>query len=209
MYNPSPFKQQDDQQLKSFIAQYPLATLVSMNSSGLEANHIPLYFVEDESAKPLLRGHIAKANPLWKEVADKSQVLMIFQGPQSYISPNWYPSKKEHGKVVPTWNYAAVHLSGEISFISDNAWKLDMLNTLTNKSERHQPAPWKVADAPEGYVERQMIGIVGIEISLSSMQGKWKMSQNKSDSDHQGVIDGLLESQEPNAGETADFMKRK
>ncbi|MFT5611340.1 MAG: transcriptional regulator [Arenicella sp.] len=209
MYNLSPFKQEDDQQLKSFIAQYPLATLLSINSSGLEANHIPLYFVEDEHAKPLLRGHIAKANPLWAEVADKSQVLMIFQGPQSYISPNWYPSKKEHGKVVPTWNYAVVHLRGKISFISDNAWKLDMLNTLTNKSERHQTAPWEVADAPQGYIERQLAGIVGIEISLSSMQGKWKMSQNKSASDHQGVIDGLLESQEPSAGETADFMKRK
>ncbi|MFT5136154.1 MAG: transcriptional regulator [Candidatus Azotimanducaceae bacterium] len=209
MYNLSPFKQEEDQQLKSFIAQYPLATLVSINSSGLEANHIPLYFVEDEDAKPLLKGHIAKANPLWKEVADKSRVLMIFQGPQSYISPNWYPSKKEHGKVVPTWNYAVVHLRGEISFISDNAWKLDMLNTLTNKSERHQTAPWKVADAPEGYIERQVAGIVGIEISLSSMQGKWKMSQNKSASDHQGVVDGLSNSDSPGAGETADLMKRK
>lgn len=207
MYNPSPFKQQDDQQLKGFITQYPLATLVSINSSGLEANHIPLYFIE-EAGKLLLRGHIAKANPLWKEAGDKSQVLIIFQGPQSYISPNWYPSKKEHGKVVPTWNYACVHLSGEISFISDNAWKLDMLNTLTNKSERHQAAPWKVADSPEGYIERLMAGIVGIEISLSSMQGKWKMSQNKSDSDHQGVVDGLSESDQAGTGETAEFMKR-
>ena len=207
MYNPSPFKQEDDQQLKGFIAQYPLATLVSINSSGLEANHIPLYFIED-AGKPLLRGHIAKANPLWKEVADKSQVLTIFQGPQSYISPNWYPSKKEHGKAVPTWNYAVVHLSGEISFINDNAWKLDMLNTLTNKSERHQAAPWTVADSPEGYIERQMAGIVGIEISLSSMHGKWKMSQNRSESDHQGVVDGLSESDQAGAGETADFMKR-
>ncbi|MFT7526637.1 MAG: transcriptional regulator [Arenicella sp.] len=207
MYNPSPFKQQDDQQLKSFIAQYPLATLVSISSLGLEANHIPFYFIE-EAGKPLLRGHIAKANPLWKEVADKSQVLMIFKGPQSYISPNWYPSKKEHGKVVPTWNYAAVHLSGEISFISDNAWKLDMLNTLTNKSERHQTDPWKVADSPEGHIERQMAGIVGIEISLSSMHGKWKMSQNRSESDHQGVVDGLSESGQAGTSETADFMKR-
>ncbi|MFT4671995.1 MAG: transcriptional regulator [Arenicella sp.] len=207
MHNPSPFKQQDDQQLKGFIAQYPLATLVSINSLGLGANHIPLYFIE-EAGEPLLRGHIAKANPLWKEVADKSQVLMIFQGPQSYISPNWYPSKKEHGKVVPTWNYAAVHLSGEISFISDNAWKLDMLNTLTNKSERHQTDPWKVADAPEDYVLRQMAGIVGIQISLSSMHGKWKMSQNRSESDHQGVVDGLSESDQSGTTETADFMKR-
>lgn len=208
MYNPSPFKQQDDQHLKSFIAQYPLATLVSTSSTGMEANHIPLYFVKEEEDKPLLRGHISKANPLWKEVEDKSQVLIIFQGPQSYVSPNWYPSKKQHGKVVPTWNYAAVHLSGEISFIRDNAWKLDMLNMLTNKSERHQKSPWKVSDAPQGYIQRQLAGIVGIEISLSSMQGKWKMSQNKSEGDHQGVVEGLSDSNEDGTDETANFMKR-
>ena len=206
MYIPNSFRQEDHAQLKNFIADHPLATLVSTSASGLEANHIPFYLVE-ENGEELLRGHIAKANPLWKEAQDKSQVLVIFQGPESYISPNWYPSKKEHGKVVPTWNYASVHLKGEINFIGDEQWKLNMLNTLTNTAEAQQSEPWQVADAPQDFINRQLAGIVGIEISISSTQGKWKMSQNKSDKDYQAVVEGLSKSGDSGSKETADFMK--
>ena len=135
MYIPKQFVQKDETQLKLLVANYPLAALTSVGKNGLEASHIPLHLIDDGKNNWRLIGHVARANPLWKTLDDQSKVLAIFQGPQSYVSPNLYPTKKEHGKAVPTWNYIVVHAKGHIRFIHDGEWKLDMLTTLTHQLE--------------------------------------------------------------------------
>lgn len=207
MYIPRKFKQDDESQLIELISSYPFAILVCNSLSGFEATHIPLYLVEIPEGNQVLKGHIAKANTLWKIVEKQSSVLVIFQGPQSYISPNYYPTKKEHGKAVPTWNYVSVHIKGEISFINDAEWKLEMLTYLSDKLEVEEASPWKVSDAPKDYIEKQLGGIVGIEITVNSLEGQWKLSQNQPANNQTGVIEGLSESSRFNASTMSEFMK--
>jgi len=195
MYVPEHFIEDDQESLCRLIRQNPLATLVVNGKDGLLANHIPLFVQADEQKGLFLQGHIARANSLWKE-ADEATVLAIFHGPQAYISPNWYPSKKEHGKVVPTWNYQVVHAHGTVSFIHDEQWKLAFLNKLTNQQESAQQTPWTVADAPERYTRGMLRAIVGFEIEVSEWVGKFKTSQNKSLEDRQGIGTGLAAAQE-------------
>jgi transcriptional regulator len=195
MFTPSHFREDRPQLLHRLMEEFPLATVVAASQAkGLEAIHIPL--ILDPHAGPFgsLKGHIARANSLWRDVASGAEVLAIFQGASHYISPNWYPSKREHGKVVPTWNYTAVHARGKISWIHDRAWLRGFLQTLTARHERRYTSPWQMSDAPAEYIEQMLKAIVGFEIALESLTGKWKLSQNRDAADRAGVVASLAAS---------------
>ena len=187
MYLPAHFEQQDPAALQALMRGHPLATLVSVRDDGPTADHIPLEF---DAASQTLRGHVARANPLWREAAGQA-VLAIFSGPQAYITPNWYPTKAQTHKVVPTWNYAVVHAHGVLHAIEEAPWVHALVSRLTAHHEAARPAPWAVKDAPEDYVQQMLRAIVGIEIPVRRLIGKWKISQNRSEADRLGVAEGL------------------
>ena len=203
MYTPKHFEINDQEEQLAFVKAFPFATLVSNGEDGLNAEHIPMLVHVDAENRVVLQAHIAKANKLWQNVAHQADVLVIFQGENAYITPNWYPSKKVDGKAVPTWNYRAVHIKGTINFIHDVEWKLSLLEKLTNTHEQKQPAPWSISDAPKDYIEQRLAGIVGVEIQVSAIQGKYKLSQNQSAENKNGVRDGLVQTQHP----MADLIK--
>ncbi len=196
MYLPDHFAETRQDVLLSLIAAHRLATIVRQDPDGLVADHIPLIIYQRGDLLSL-RGHVARANPLWR-LADGKDVLVVFQGPQTYISPGWYPSKAEHGKVVPTWNYAVVHASGRLVAIDDTSWLHGHANELTDANEARFKKAWKVSDAPAAYIEATARAIVGIEITVTRMTGKWKVSQNRSAADRAGVASGLR-----NVGDTS------
>ena len=189
MYLPKHFEQNDAAVLAAAMHAHPLATLIVATVDGPTADLIPLEFHPEVGAYGTLRGHVARANPLWR--AAGAAVLAVFHGPQAYVSPNWYPSKREHGKVVPTWNYTMVQARGTLRAIEDAPWVHTLVTQLTDRHESTQAAPWAVSDAPDDYVQQMLRAIVGIEIELRSLVGKWKVSQNRSLSDRQGVAEGL------------------
>lgn len=191
MYIPDHFKQDDPEELRALMAAYPLAALVSTGPDGLSANHIPLLYSPEPGPFGTLRGHLAKGNPQWKQFP--GEALAIFQGPQTYISPNWYPTKHETGKVVPTWNYAAVHAWGAVTVHRDAEWLRTFLDQLTAVHEASQPQPWKPADAPEDYIAGLLKGIVGIEMTVSRLEGKWKVSQNQPEVNRRAAAEALSE----------------
>ena len=191
MYLPPAFEERDPEVLRDFIRKYPLGTLVTATANGLEANHIPLLIDTTAGDGAMLRGHIARANSLWRDLAPHAQALVIFRGPDSFISPSWYPSKREHAKVVPTWNYAVVHAHGELRFIDDSVWVRAHVEALTHEHEAHRTIPWAVTDAPTEFVDKMVAAVVGLEISITRWYGKWKVSQNRSIADRVGVIEGL------------------
>ena len=190
MHVPKKFEQNDLTQFTDLINNYPFATLITNSELGLEANHIP-FILDQSNGKNILQGHIAKVNSLWKNLKDKSEVLVVFHGPNCYISPNYYPTKKETGKVVPTWNYVAVHVKGVLSYVHDEDWKLDLLNDLTTQHEAGQVIPWSILDAPEEYIQKMLSAIVGLEVDITSITGQWKLSQNQPDVNRLGVVAGL------------------
>jgi transcriptional regulator len=187
MYNPAAFRETRPEVLREAIATHPLAILVTTGTRGLDATHLPMIYGDDG----VLRGHIAKANPQWQEYTPNSEALAIFSGPQHYITPNWYPAKREHGRVVPTWNYVAVHARGNLIFHHDPEWLRGFVTALTDEHERSSASPWRVADAPAEYIDAQLRAIVGVELRVSGIEGKWKLSQNRPDADIEGVIEGL------------------
>jgi transcriptional regulator len=191
MYLPKHFEETEVEVLHQLVRAHPFAALVTLTQNGLEANHIPFLVQSDPAPYGTLHGHIARANPLWRDVSPNVHALVIFQGPQTFISPSWYPSKKETTKVVPTWNYAVVHARGPIRVIDDPVWVRAHVEELTNRHETVRPAPWKVTDAPADYIEKMVRMIVGLEIPIAQLVGKWKVSQNRSPRDREGVIDGL------------------
>lgn len=199
MYTPKHFEVKDQAELLEFIKAFPFASLVTNGTEGLNVDHIPMLVHVDAENRVFLQGHIAKANTLWQNVANKADVLVIFQGENAYISPNWYPSKQRDGKAVPTWNYQAVHVKGSIEFIYDVEWKLALLEKLTNTHEQTQSAPWSMSDAPQEYIDRLQAAVVGVEIEVTGIQGKFKLSQNQSDENKRGVRDGLIETKHPMA----------
>lgn len=207
MYNPEIFREEKSDVLHSLIQEYPLGTLITHSSTGISANHIPLILHHDKSGSRVLRGHVARGNPLWKVSTPDSKVLIIFQGPQSYITPSWYPSKREHGKVVPTWNYSVVHAYGSLRAIEDVDWLQAHLESLTLSQEKAQPSPWAVNDAPVDFISRMTKGIVGIEIEVARLEGKLKLGQNKSAADKRGVIAGLTSLGQTEASKLADLTK--
>jgi len=189
MYRPEAFDQPDRAALLAAIAEAPFATVVSQTSGGLEASHLPLLHVE-EGGEDRLIGHFAKANPQWQSLEGQA-VLAIFQGPQGYVSPGWYASKREHGRVVPTWNYIAVHVHGEARLIKEAAALHDLVSRLTQRFEAPRPEPWAVTDAPMRFTDGMLKGIVGLSIAVSRIEGKWKLSQNRPAADRESVIAGL------------------
>ena len=190
MYVPAQFEETRPEVLRELIRRHPLATLVSQRPDGLNADHVPLIV---DGALATLRGHVARANPVWREVAGGSPVLAIFQGPDHYVSPAWYPAKAEHGKVVPTWNYVVVQVRGTITWQEDAAWLRAFLDALTDQQESGRAEPWQVADAPSTYIDRMLKAIVGFEIAIGSIAGKWKLGQNRSDADRAGIVAGLAD----------------
>lgn len=192
MHTPIKFQQNEDSQLKSIIREYPFATLITYSESGIEATHLPVTLI-DMGEKSIIQAHIARANKLWKSVKEGSEILLIFNGPNCYVSPNYYPTKKESGKAVPTWNYVVVHVKGVISFIHDEKWIYNMIDSLTKEHEAKQDVPWSMSDAPDTYINKMLPAIVGIEIVIDSFEGQWKLSQNQPEVNQVGVIQGLLE----------------
>jgi len=188
MYQPAHFVEQDPETLLALMRAAPLATLIR-GGSELAADILPLE-VDLTAGGWRLSGHVARANPLWRE-ADGQPVLALFQGPQAYVSPNWYPSKAEHGKAVPTWNYTMVQAHGQLRAIEDPAWLRAFVTRLTERHERSRAAPWRVADAPTEFLDAMLRAIVGIEITVSRLEGKFKLSQNRSADDRTGVVLGL------------------
>ncbi len=191
MYVPSQFAENRIEVMQAFIRDYPLATIVTISSMGLDANHIPLHWQSDDSLHGRLVGHVARANPLWRDVNDDFDVLVIFQGPNSYITPSWYATKQETGKVVPTWNYAVVHAYGTLRIIDDAVWVRAQLEELTRHNEASLQAPWAVTYAPHDFTKKLIGEIIGIEIPITKLIGKWKVSQNQPQKNRVGVIAGL------------------
>lgn len=166
MYTPSHFQQRDIGQMHALITARPLATLVTLSNGGLDANHIPLHLSPSEGEFGTLRGHVARANPMWRELPPDGQALAIFHGPESYISPGWYPTKRETGEAVPTWNYAVVHARGALEVAKDSAWLSAHLESFTDARESGFPEPWAVTDAPAEFIERLVGAVVGIELVI-------------------------------------------
>ncbi|MGJ8757847.1 FMN-binding negative transcriptional regulator [Acinetobacter sp. HC8-3S] len=192
MYIPQIFKETRQDVLHDLIRQYPFATLITQSNAGLDANHLPFKLLSDpEHHRAVLIAHIARNNPLHTQIRNGTEVLVIFQGEQGYISPNWYPSKQQHHQHVPTWNYQVVHVKGIIRFLEDEKSLRGILAKLTRTHEAKQPKPWKMSDAPSDYIAEELKGIIGIEIEIKQMTGKFKLSQNRDKVDAVGVVDGL------------------
>jgi transcriptional regulator len=186
------------------MRRHPLATLIAQRRTTIDADHIPVLIDPDDGPCGTLRGHVARANSLWKSVPENSEVLAIFQGDDHYVSPAWYPSKRANGKVVPTWNYVVVHARGPIRFRHEPEWLHALVTRLTDTHEASRSEPWRVSDAPRVYVQGMLRAIVGFEIPLSSLTGKWKMSQNRSIEDRDGVAAGLARESSRAPGKATD-----
>jgi transcriptional regulator len=182
--------------LHKLMEDQPLASLITMGSSGLFASHIPMV-LEQNGALGLLKCHVSRANTQWRDHSPTVQALAIFSGPQHYITPTWYPEKQETGKVVPTWNYVVVHAYGFLKVIEDSEWLRAHLKKLTSIHEAASPVPWKIGDAPADYISSQMKGIVGMEMTIDRLEGKWKLSQNRSERDRDAVASGLADLNTP------------
>lgn len=191
MYTPSHFEAPRPELLFELMSACPLATVVVHTAAGLSADHLPLLLRRDGAGPGRLVGHVARANPLWRLANPALEVLAIFHGPEGYLSPSWYATKAETGKVVPTWNYAVVHAHGVLRAIEDVAWLRQLVTELTDHHEQSHPKPWRVADAPVDFIESRLTAIVGIEIEITRLVGKWKMSQNQPAANRHGVIAGL------------------
>ena len=177
--------------LHALIRAHPLGTWTSFDGDDLVTNHVPFRLEADRGPHGTLVGHVARANPIWSASLSMVRSVVSFQGPQAYVTPTWYPSKHEHGKTVPTWNYAVVHVRGVPTFIHDRDWLHAQVSLLTDTHEAAEAHPWAVKDAPADYVERQLNAIVGVEIPIEVLIGKWKASQNRPSADRAGVVDGL------------------
>ena len=195
MYQPTAFREERLETLHALIRAHPLATLITAGSDGIIANFVPFILVDagavDTGHKGTLRAHIAKANDQVEALRAGSETLVVFHGPEAYITPSWYASKKEHGRVVPTWNYAVVQVRGTPRVIDDADWVRTQIIALTSTQEGRRPEPWSVSDAPESFIDGQIKAIIGVEIPILTIEGKWKVSQNRSAADRQGVYEGL------------------
>ncbi|MCF6326866.1 MAG: FMN-binding negative transcriptional regulator [Devosiaceae bacterium] len=190
------------------IRKNPFATVISMESGSIIVNHFPLVLCDTRAGKGTLQGHVARANTFWKNFDQATDVMAVFHGLDHYITPTYYPSKAQHDKVVPTWNYAVVHASGPLRIIQDKDWLLKHLTELTNKQEQENEVPWSVNDAPQKFVDIQLRGIVGFEIPISKIVGAMKMSQNKNEQDATGVVQGLRAIGSIDGHEVAKIVER-
>lgn len=199
MYLPTAFAEDRLEVRHGLMRAYPLATLILADADGISADPIPFMLYADDGASGLgvLRAHVARANPLWRKLESGARCLVVFQGPDGYISPTWYETKRTTHKVVPTWNYAVVQARGDARVVDDAAWLRRQLDDLTASQEGRMPAPWKPSDAPADFVAANMRAIVGIEIAIDSLVGKWKVSQNRAEQDRHGVVEGLQAAANP------------
>jgi transcriptional regulator len=209
MYIPRSNQETRPEAIVAFIEAHPFGALITAGSDGLFATHLP--FVLDRARGPhgVLQGHVARANPHHRQPRDAKEALVIFTGPDAYITPSWYAAKQEHGRVVPTWNYVAVHVYGTLRFSDDADYLRTHLEELTRQHEHGRERPWSVADAPDDFIAQLSRAIVGVELEITRMEGKWKMSQNRSDEDIEGVIRGLELSSDPAARHTAQIMEER
>lgn len=207
MYIPPQFEQPNIDVMHELIRKRPLATLVTLGSEGIAANHIPLHLSLTPEPFGVLRGHVARSNPIWSDLDSDSEVLAIFHGPDAYISPSWYATKQEAGKVVPTWNYTVVHAYGSLRIIDDAAWVRTQLEALTNHNEAVFSEPWAVSDAPVDFTEKLIAAVVGIEMTITRLSGKWKVSQNQPPQNQNSVIQGLNASGQAEAIAMAGLVK--
>ena len=191
MYQPPHFREDRLEVQHELVRNHPLGLLISAGPGGLIANAVPFLIDPVGSELGVLRCHVAKANQQWRALSHVEECLVVFQGPQAYVTPSWYETKRQTGKVVPTWNYATVHAWGRPVVTEDPAWLGSQIRALTDLCEGRFPAPWAVDDAPAGFIGSQIKGIVGIEIAVSRIEGKWKMSQNRPEADREGVFQGL------------------
>ncbi|MBI4340188.1 MAG: FMN-binding negative transcriptional regulator [Chloroflexi bacterium] len=208
MYLPKHFEETRVEVLHGLIRAYPFGTLATLTARGLDANHIPFEVDPDPSPFGTLRGHVARANPVWRETSPGAEALVIFQGPDTFISPSWYRTKRETGKVVPTWNYAVVHAHGTPRFIDDRTWLRGFVEKLTDRHEARRREPWKVTDAPADYIDKQIGAIIGLEIPITRLIGKWKVSQNRPPHDRAGVVEGLMRDAQRSAEVMAELVRQ-
>jgi transcriptional regulator len=207
MYLPTAFREDDLPAIHAEMGKIQLATLLTLTASGLVATHLPLLLDSAAGEHGTLYGHVARGNTQWRESLPEIEALAIFTSSDAYVTPTWYLSKQETGKVVPTWMYAAIHAYGRVRFIDDPEWLRDLVTRLTNKHEAGFPQPWKVTDAPPDYVNAQLARIVGVEIPISRMEGKWKFDQCSSEQDRHGVVAGLEASGTPGNLHAAAVMR--
>lgn len=208
VYVPKHFQEERPEVLLGFLRSCPFGTLVTKTKdSGLEANSIPFVLKNDPPPQGTLQGHVARANAQWKSFDPDLEALVIFQGPQSYISPSWYPTKQETGKVVPTWNYVTVHAYGKLRIIEDPDWLAKHVDELTRQHEDGREEPWSVADAPFDFTEKLLHAIVGVEIRIARLVGKWKLGQNRSLDDQMGMLKGLENERDASALSMARYLK--
>lgn len=193
MYLPEHFAETRTEELRRIVREHPLGMLVTHTAAGLDANHIPFELDPDRGPSGTLQGHVARANPLWREVPDGAAVMVVFRGAHGYVSPNWYPSKHETHRSVPTWNYEVVHVHGRIRLIDDVEFVGGVVARLTRTNEAAEPHPWKMADAPRDYIEQMLRMVVGVEIEVTRLVGKRKLSQNRDARDFDGVVAALQE----------------
>jgi transcriptional regulator len=206
MYVPKHYEESDISVLHALIRSQPLGTWVTFDDGELLANHIPFLVDSARGKHGTLIGHVARANPVWQTFSKTVNSVVAFQGPQTYITPSWYPSKHAHGKAVPTWNYAVVHAYGMPRAIENRDWLFQHVNQLTDVHEADQAVPWKVADAPQEFTDKMLQAIVGIEIPIDRLAGKWKVSQNRSQPDRLGVVAGLSAREDAQSREMASLV---
>lgn len=208
MYAPTHFRQQDPAELRALIEAAPLAALVSFGDGQLQVSHIPLLFDPSQGPNGMLIGHFAAANPQARHYDPSIEAIAIFNGPDAYVSPNWYETKRETAKVVPTWNYVAVYAFGRLEFIDDAAGRREIVARLTDHHESKQPEAWSVDDAPEDFVQAQLRAIRPFRFVIARLEGKWKLSQNRSARDRQGVVEALGSDARPKPQDAAARMRR-
>ena len=213
MYQPPHFNEESPLAMQGLIRAFPLGLLITGVDGALTANPIPFILDIEAGEHGVLRCHVARANTQWqeigKDIGEGCDALIVFQGAQHYVHPGWYETKRETGKVVPTWNYAMVQVKGRARVMDDAAWIARQVRDLTEMMEGAYPKPWAVDDAPAPYIEAQIRGIVGIEITISAMMGKWKVSQNRNDADREGVVEGLRAAQDDDAHKMADLVQER
>ncbi|PLC06847.1 transcriptional regulator [Variovorax sp. RO1] len=192
----------------ALIDAHPLGAWVVSGADGLVANHLPFLLDRSRGAFGTLLGHVSRANPVWRQLDASAPSVVMFQGPQAYITPGWYPGKAEHGQVVPTWNYAVAHAHGIARAIDDEAWLLDLLARLTAANEVGQPVPWQTTDAPEAFIRKMARAVVGIEIPIDRLEGKLKASQDEALQDRQGTVQGLTAFGSENASAMARLVQQ-
>lgn len=212
MYLPAQFRETRTPVLQDLIRAHPFGVLVTLDATGLVANHLPMEIDATAGELGTLRGHVARANPVWKAHRPDVEAMAVFQGPQCYITPSYYATKAETGKVVPTWNYATVHAYGPLRAIEDAAWLRRLVERLTDRHEATRPAgeaPWQVSDAPEAFIDTMLQAIVGIELPIARIEGKWKVSQNRPAEDRAGVVAGLGADTDPMQRAMAELVRER